>query len=352
MAWSAVAQLGARRDPELRIHAVQVRADGAVREVELLADLAVREPLARHLRDLQLLRRQLVARVGRAAAAALARRPQLLPRALAPRDDAERVERVAGGAQRRPRLRDPAVAAQPRAERELQPRAGERPAREVGVERRRVQGRRPRAARRAARAHAASPPGSAAPGVSSAAGSSSRSSTRAASASPGVDRGLGEVADRPQALHVVVGGVAAVEHAPQLVVRVGVVAGPERGHARARAARRRARRSRARAARRGRPRRPAPRRTSASPRRPASAAWPARARAFHSGCEVSTASRPPSSRSGIDACQFPRWRPLHARRISAWASRPRRPSARRPVTAAPRKPAASSWWPTAVAAMP
>ncbi len=45
-----------------------------------------------------------------------------------------------------------------------------------------------------------------------------------------VDRGLGEIADRPQALHVVVRGVAVVEHAPQLVVRVGVVPGSQRGH--------------------------------------------------------------------------------------------------------------------------
>lgn len=45
----------ARGDAELGKGAVEVGADGAVREVELLADLAVSEPGGRHARDLQLL---------------------------------------------------------------------------------------------------------------------------------------------------------------------------------------------------------------------------------------------------------------------------------------------------------
>ena len=50
------AQLAARGDPELREDPVQVRADRAVREVQRLADVAVRQALRRQLRDLQLLR--------------------------------------------------------------------------------------------------------------------------------------------------------------------------------------------------------------------------------------------------------------------------------------------------------
>ena len=50
------AQLAARRDAELRKDAVEVRADRAVREIQRLADLAVRQALRGHPRDLQLLR--------------------------------------------------------------------------------------------------------------------------------------------------------------------------------------------------------------------------------------------------------------------------------------------------------
>src|SRR3954454_21135192 len=71
------AQLRAGRDPELREHAVEVRADGAVRQVQPLADLAVRQAPRRQLRDLQLLRGELVARFGNPAATALARGTQL-----------------------------------------------------------------------------------------------------------------------------------------------------------------------------------------------------------------------------------------------------------------------------------
>src|SRR4051812_49866918 len=88
------AQLGARPDPELREHAVQVRADRAMREVEPLPDLAVGEPVGRELGDLQLLGGELVARLGHAAPAAFPGRAQLPPRVLAPRNAPEGVERV------------------------------------------------------------------------------------------------------------------------------------------------------------------------------------------------------------------------------------------------------------------
>src|SRR4051794_35110937 len=92
------AQLAARRDPELGEHAVQVRADRAMRQEEALADLPVGQALRRELSDLQLLGGQLVAGLGNAMPASLARRAQLAPRLLAPRRAPERVERVARGA--------------------------------------------------------------------------------------------------------------------------------------------------------------------------------------------------------------------------------------------------------------
>ena len=165
-------------------------------------------------------------------------------------------------------------------------------------------------------------PGCAAPASARRRARARRSSTRAASAWPVCDRRLGEVADRPQALHVVVRGVAAVEHAPQLVVRVGVAAGAERGdparvlHVGERGARVRRQRHALDLGRQPRARR------RGSPRRPASAASPARARACHSGCDGlgARAGRPPRGRASTRASS-PRCSPLHARRISAWASR-------------------------------
>ena len=139
--------------PSFGIDAVEVGADGAVREVELLADLAVGEPLGRQLGDLQLLRRELIAGVG-------PRRRLHSPEARSsgararPRREAERIERVARGAQRRARLGDPPLAAQPGAERELQARAQEGPARRSASSAPR-RGPRRSSARPAARAQAA-----------------------------------------------------------------------------------------------------------------------------------------------------------------------------------------------------
>jgi hypothetical protein len=58
------AQFSAGGDPELREHPVQVGADRAMREVQPLADLAVRQALCRKLSDLQFLCGQLIARLG------------------------------------------------------------------------------------------------------------------------------------------------------------------------------------------------------------------------------------------------------------------------------------------------
>src|SRR5439155_16195201 len=70
-------EIGPRGDPELRKHAVEVRADRAMREVQPLADLSVRQPLCGELRDLQLLRGQLIACLGYPAPAPLTRGAQL-----------------------------------------------------------------------------------------------------------------------------------------------------------------------------------------------------------------------------------------------------------------------------------
>src|ERR1700737_4316562 len=63
------AQLSARSDAELREDPVQVGADRAMREVQALADLAVRQPVRRKLGYLQFLRRQLIASLRHAAPA-------------------------------------------------------------------------------------------------------------------------------------------------------------------------------------------------------------------------------------------------------------------------------------------
>ena len=62
-------ELVASGNPELRVDPVEVRADRAVGEVELLADLAVREALGGEVRDLEFLRGQMVAGGGVAAPA-------------------------------------------------------------------------------------------------------------------------------------------------------------------------------------------------------------------------------------------------------------------------------------------
>ena len=88
-------QLSARSDPELREDPVQVRADRAVREEQAAGRSRGSTAPRRELGDLQLLRGQLIARLGHAAPAALAGCTQLAPRLLAPRCASERIEGVA-----------------------------------------------------------------------------------------------------------------------------------------------------------------------------------------------------------------------------------------------------------------
>src|SRR4029079_17603079 len=68
-------ELRSRGDSELREDPVQVGADRPVGQVEPLADLACGQAFGRELRDVQLVRGQLIADVGTAAWASLARRP-------------------------------------------------------------------------------------------------------------------------------------------------------------------------------------------------------------------------------------------------------------------------------------
>ena len=103
-----------------------------MREIQSLADFAVRQALGRKLSDLQLLCRQLIAPLGNTAAAALARGAQFASRVLAPSVASEGVERVACGTQNAARLGYPALAPEPLAICELDPRALKRPPAEVG----------------------------------------------------------------------------------------------------------------------------------------------------------------------------------------------------------------------------
>src|SRR3954463_13479171 len=106
-------EFGARCDPELREHFVQVGADRPVRQEQPLADLAVREPSGGELGDLQLLRGQLVARLGCPPPAPLAGCPQLASCLVAPWRASEGVKRVARGTQDRTRFRDVTLPPEP-----------------------------------------------------------------------------------------------------------------------------------------------------------------------------------------------------------------------------------------------
>src|SRR5258708_7469901 len=118
-------QLGARRDPQLREQAVEMGTDCAMREIEALANLAVGEALSGQLGNLHLLGREMVARIRGPGAPRLARGAQLQPRALSPRERADRIEDFDCGAQRRAGVSQAPVAAQPATIPQLQPRAEE-----------------------------------------------------------------------------------------------------------------------------------------------------------------------------------------------------------------------------------
>src|SRR5215207_624670 len=129
-------KLASRTDPELGIDPVEMSTDRSRRDEQLLTDLTIREPLGRQLGDLQLLRCQLIAGFRYATPARLTRGAQLAAGLVAPRSAAERVEGVARGAQRTPRVGDSPPTPQPLTESKLSAGALERPAGEIGGERR------------------------------------------------------------------------------------------------------------------------------------------------------------------------------------------------------------------------
>ena len=90
-----LAELRACGDADFREDPVQVRANRAVREVEVLSDLAIGHPAGCHRRDLQLLRGRAVASVGSSATAGLAARAEFLSRPIRPWARADCVEVIA-----------------------------------------------------------------------------------------------------------------------------------------------------------------------------------------------------------------------------------------------------------------
>src|SRR5580658_9070279 len=98
-----------------------MRSNRSRREVELLADFAVRHSRRRQLGYLKLLSRQLITRRPNSPSALLARRAQLLARAFRPGNASQCVEYLSRSPQGRARLADAPVTAKPGPVGELQP---------------------------------------------------------------------------------------------------------------------------------------------------------------------------------------------------------------------------------------
>src|SRR5215211_3854278 len=132
-------ELRARADAELREHPIEVRAHRAGREVEPLADLAVAQSAGGELRDLQLLRGQVISRIGCSADARLSRGTQLLTRGLSQAAKREGVEVLPCRPKRHAGVGDSSLATQPAAvvEQQASPVAG--PVGEAGAEGRLVE---------------------------------------------------------------------------------------------------------------------------------------------------------------------------------------------------------------------
>src|SRR5215470_17925463 len=114
-----IAQLATRRDAELGKQVVEVRADRAVGDVQLLADLLVRKALGGKLRDLQLLRGQLRPSLRNPSTSGLAGRAELAERPFGVGLLSEGVEDLGSFAEGGTRIRGSSLnAAQPHAVRE------------------------------------------------------------------------------------------------------------------------------------------------------------------------------------------------------------------------------------------
>src|ERR671914_533810 len=129
VATERISQFGSRGDPELGEDVLEVGADRAVREEELLADIPIGEPFGGEQGDLEFLRRELVAHYRRPPPTRLSGGAQFLPRQLAPGGGTQSVEGLAGHPQWRARFAGSALAAQPDSAGELQARPEEGPRR-------------------------------------------------------------------------------------------------------------------------------------------------------------------------------------------------------------------------------
>src|SRR5262245_5620115 len=85
-------QLPTRGHAELRVDAMEMGGDRAVREKQLLTDLAVRQAVRGHPGDLQLLCSQLAAEVDPPRSRSLAGGAQLVGGTLGPRHSSESLE--------------------------------------------------------------------------------------------------------------------------------------------------------------------------------------------------------------------------------------------------------------------
>ncbi len=108
-------------------------ADRSVRDEELKPDLAIAEAIGSHLSDLELLRGELVARLGDAAAARFPRCAQFLPRPPAPWRGAKSIKSLAGGSQRHTGIGHSPSPSKPGPICELRPGPRERPSAQVST---------------------------------------------------------------------------------------------------------------------------------------------------------------------------------------------------------------------------
>ena len=102
--FQGIAKRCTRRDAKLREDAVEVAADRAVRQKQLLTDLFVRETYGREFGDLKLLRRERVTLWFAGSLAPLTARSKFICGSVRPWRRAEALERLKGCVEMQPRL--------------------------------------------------------------------------------------------------------------------------------------------------------------------------------------------------------------------------------------------------------
>src|SRR5690242_1332671 len=88
-----VAQLGARGDLQLRKYSIKMAADCSRRQEKAFRDLTVRQTFGGKLSDLELLRGQAIAKVGRAPPNPFSGGAELLASSAAPGRGSQRIEK-------------------------------------------------------------------------------------------------------------------------------------------------------------------------------------------------------------------------------------------------------------------